>query len=44
VAADLTTVEIWTASGFKRFLVLFFLDLSTRRVEIAGVASSANGL
>jgi putative transposase len=28
----------------KRFLVLFFIDLSTRRVEIAGVASHANGL
>jgi UDP-N-acetylmuramyl pentapeptide phosphotransferase/UDP-N-acetylglucosamine-1-phosphate transferase len=44
VAADLSGVEIWTASGLTRFLVLFFLDLSTRRVEIAGVASSANGL
>jgi putative transposase len=28
----------------KRFLVLFFIDLSTRRVEIAGIASNANGL
>jgi hypothetical protein len=44
VAADFFTVEVWTASGLKRFLVLFFLDLSTRKVEIAGVASSANGL
>lgn len=25
-------------------MVLFFLDLSTRRVEIAGLASTANGL
>ena len=33
-----------TARGLKRFLVLFFIDLSTRRVEIAGVASHANGL
>lgn len=44
VAADFFTVEVWTASGLKRFLVLFFLHLSSRRVEIAGVASSANGL
>ena len=43
-AADFFTVEIWTAKGLKRFLVLFFLDLSSRKVEIAGVASSANGL
>ena len=28
----------------KRFLVLFLIDLSTRRVEIAGIASAANGL
>jgi putative transposase len=44
VAADFFTVEVWTATGLKRFLVLFFLDLSTRKVEIAGMASTANGL
>jgi len=44
VAADFFTVEVWTASGLKRFLVLLFLDLSSRKVEIAGVAASANGL
>jgi transposase InsO family protein len=44
VAADFFTIEVWTASGLKRFLVLFFLDLSSRRVEITGVASGANGL
>jgi hypothetical protein len=38
------TVEVWTATGLKRFLVLFFIDLSTRKMEIAGIASSANGL
>jgi putative transposase len=43
-AADFFTVEVWTARGLKRFLVLFFIDLSTRRVEIAGIASKANGL
>ena len=39
VAADFFTVEVWTAQGLKRFLVLFFIDLSTRRVEIAGIAA-----
>src|SRR5262249_829968 len=27
-----------------RFIVLFFMDLSTRRVQIGGIARSANGL
>ena len=43
-AADFFSIEVWTARGLKRFLVLFFLDLSTRRVEIAGIACKANGL
>jgi putative transposase len=38
VAADFFTIEVWTARGLKRFLVLFFIDLSTRKVEIAGIA------
>jgi len=42
VAADFFTVEVWTWRGLERFFVLFFLDLSTRRVEIAGVAAAAN--
>lgn len=37
-AADFFTVELWTARGLKRFLVLFLIDLSTRRVEMAGLA------
>ena len=44
VATDFFTVEVWTCSGLSRFIVLFFLDLSTRRVQIGGIASSANGL
>src|SRR5215831_4830285 len=44
VATDFFTVEVWTCTGLKRFTVLFFMDLSTRRVEIGGIASSANGL
>src|SRR3982750_2688388 len=44
VAADFFTVEVWTRRGLQRFVVLFFLDLSTRQVEIAGIAATANGL
>jgi putative transposase len=44
IATDFFTVEVWTCSGLTRFVVLFFMDLSTRRVDIGGIASSANGL
>ncbi len=44
VAADFFTVEVWTAKGLQRFIVLFFIDLSTRRVQIAGISAAANGL
>jgi transposase InsO family protein len=44
VSADFLTTEVWTTKGLTRFLVLFFIDLSTRRIEIAGIASRANGL
>jgi transposase InsO family protein len=44
VAADFFTIEVWTRSGLTRFLVLFLIDLSSRRVEIAGLARQANGL
>jgi putative transposase len=38
-ATDFFTVEVWTARGLTRFAVLFFIELSTRRVEIAGITS-----
>ena len=44
VAADFFTVEVWTRKGLRRFLVLFFLELSTRRVRIAGIPTRTNGL
>jgi putative transposase len=44
VAADFFTVEVWTRRGLQRFLVLFFIDLSSRRVKIAGIGAQANGL
>src|SRR5215831_20260568 len=44
VAADFFAIEAWTRNGLTRFLVLFLIDLSTRRVAIAGVTRDANGL
>src|SRR6516164_4924512 len=44
VATDFFTVEVWTRRGLQRFMVLFFIDLSTRKVEIAGIARAANRL
>ena len=44
VATDFFTVEVWTRRGLQRFVVLFFIELSTRKVEIAGIAQVANGL
>ena len=43
-APDFFTVEVWTPWGLQRFIVLFFIELSTRRVEVGGIASAANGL
>ena len=31
-------------AGLQRFVVLFFIELATRKVEIAGIASTANRL
>ena len=38
-AADFFTVEVWTRTGLVRIVVLFVIELSTRRVEIAGVST-----
>ena len=37
-AANFFTVEVWTRSGLVRVMVLFVIELSTRRVEIASNA------
>jgi putative transposase len=44
VAADFFSIEAWTRVGLERFVILFFIELSTRRVEIAGIASNVNGM
>jgi len=42
-AADLFSVEVLTRGGLVRYLVLFVIDLKTRRVHIAGVTCAADG-
>jgi putative transposase len=44
IATDFFSVEVWTRSGLTRFIVLFFMDISTRRVQIGGIANRPNGL
>jgi putative transposase len=44
VAADFFTIEVWTRRGLQRFTVLFFMELATRKVELGGIAGTANGL
>jgi hypothetical protein len=43
VAADFFMIEVWTCRGLRRFVVLFFMDLSTRTVQIGGIAGAPNG-
>ena len=41
-ATDFFSVEVWTARGLTTYYVLFFIELSTRRVEIAGITTNPN--
>ena len=43
VAGDFFTVEVWTRRGLQRFVVLFFIELSTRRVEIVRPPAMGSG-
>jgi putative transposase len=43
-SADFFAVEAWTRQGLTRFLVLFLIDLSSRKVQVAGVTREANGV
>jgi putative transposase len=43
-AADFFTVEVWTLRGLTRYIVFFVLELSTRRVEIAGITAQPDGV
>jgi len=41
-AADFFTVEVWTRVGLVRYLVFFVIELSTRRVRVAGIHRAPN--
>ena len=40
VAADFLTVEVWRLRGLMTYYVLFFIELRTRAVRIAGITTS----
>jgi putative transposase len=42
-AADFFSVEVLTRGGLVRYLVLFVIDLKTRRIHVAGVTCRADG-
>jgi transposase InsO family protein len=39
-AADFFTTEVWTARGLVTYFTLFFIDVATRRVYIAGTTTN----
>ena len=39
-ASDFFTTEVWTCFGLTTFYVLFFIELSTRRVVLGGITES----
>ena len=43
-ATDFFSVEVWPKAGLQRFLVLFFMDISSRRVQLGGIGKCPNGL
>lgn len=43
-ATDFFTTEVWTPRGLTTVYTLFFIDLRTRRVHIAGSTTSPNGV
>ena len=42
-ATDLFTVEVWSRFGLTPYYVLFFIEQSSRRVDIAGIALQPHG-
>ena len=37
-------VEVWTRQGLQRFVVLFVMELSTRKVEVVGIGPAPDWL
>jgi transposase InsO family protein len=42
IASDFFTVEVWRLHGLTTYYVLFFIELSSRLVKIAGVTTNPN--
>ena len=42
-ATDFCSVEILTQKGLVRCMILFFIDIASRRVEIAGIKANPDG-
>jgi putative transposase len=42
-AVDFFSVELLTARGLIRYMVLFVMDIATRKVRIAGIHTNPNG-
>ena len=42
VATDFFTAEVWTLGGLVTYYVLFFIHLSSRKVQVAGVTPHPN--
>jgi transposase InsO family protein len=43
VATDFFTAEVWTRSGLVTYYVLFFMQVGSRKVHIAGLTPNPNG-
>jgi len=43
VATDFFTAEVWTRSGLVTYYILFFIQVGSRRVHIAGMTPHPNG-
>ena len=41
-AADFFTVEVWAPRGLVTFYIFFIIELSTRKIEIAGITTNPN--
>jgi hypothetical protein len=42
-ATDFFTVEVMTPTALLRYMILFFIDIKTRKVELAGIAHDPDG-
>ena len=43
VATDFFTAEVWTRSGLVTYYILFFIQVGSRKVHIAGLTPNPNG-